>query len=137
MSAFPTMKRTTFVMSVRRLIVRAIFPVSLLSSSLSLWAQATRPAAETTSAVKPPTEAVVLSPFEVSSERDSGFVAASAFSGGRLASELRDTPVSYSIITREFIDALNLTDLQSAADWNTSSTVAVDNGQQNFFFSPV
>ena len=47
-------------------------------------------------------------------------------SGGRLASELRDTPVSYSVITREFIDALNLTDLQSAADWTTGGTYAYD-----------
>lgn len=73
-----------------------------------------------------PGETVVLSPFEVSSERDTGFVAASAFSGGRLASELRDTPVSYSIITREFIEALELTDLQSAADWTTGGTLAYD-----------
>src|SRR5262245_36682413 len=66
---------------------------------------------------KSSTDAIVLSPFEVSTERDTGFVAASALSGGRLASDLRDTPVSYSVITRDFIDALNLTDLQAAADW--------------------
>src|SRR5436190_15027057 len=80
----------------------------------------------TTMSGKTAPDAVVLSPFEVSSERDTGFVAASAFSGGRLASDLRDTPVSYSIITREFIDALNLTDLQSAADWTTGGTLAYD-----------
>jgi outer membrane receptor protein involved in Fe transport len=82
-------------------------------------------------------ETVKLSPFEVSTDRDTGFAAASSMAGGRLASDLRDTPVAYSVITREFIDALNLTDLQSAAEWTTSSTVAVDNGQQNFFFNPV
>src|SRR5688500_5738091 len=82
-------------------------------------------------------EAIKLSPFEVNTSRDTGFAAASSMAGGRLASDLRDTPVAYSVITRDFIDALNLTDLQSAADWTTSSTVAVDNGQQNFFFSPI
>jgi outer membrane receptor protein involved in Fe transport len=82
-------------------------------------------------------ETIKLSPFEVNTSRDTGFAAASSMAGGRLATDLRDTPVAYSVITREFIDALNLTDVQSAAEWTTSSTVAVDNGQQNFFFSPV
>ena len=68
----------------------------------------------------------MLSPFEVSTERDTGFVAASALAGGRLASELRDTPVAYSVITRDFIDALNLTDLQSAADWTTGTSYEHD-----------
>ena len=84
-----------------------------------------------------PAEAVVLSPFEVSTEKDNGFAASGSLAGGRLASELRDTPVAYSVITREFIDALGITDLQSAAEWATSSTLNVDNGQQNFFNSPV
>lgn len=93
---------------------------------------AARPSVET-----PSSDAVKLSPFEVNTSRDTGFAAASSMAGGRLASDLRDTPVAYSVVTRDFIDALNLTDLQSAAEWTTSSTVAVDNGQQNFFFNPI
>jgi outer membrane receptor protein involved in Fe transport len=84
-----------------------------------------------------PTDAVLLSPFEVSSERDTGFAAASSLAGGRLASDLRDTPVAYSVITRDFIDALGITDLQSAAEWATASTLNVDNGMQNFFAAPI
>ncbi|MBL9213663.1 MAG: hypothetical protein JNL92_24580 [Opitutaceae bacterium] len=104
--------------------------------------QSTTPAATDTATLRPtapvPTEdAIRLSPFEVNTSRDTGFAAASSMAGGRLASDLRDTPVAYSVVTREFIDALNLTDLQSAAEWTTSSTVAVDNGQQNFFFNPI
>ena len=79
----------------------------------------------------------MLSPFEVKSDRDTGFAASSSLAGGRLAGDLRDTPVAYSVITRDFIDALGITDLQSAAEWATSSTLNVDNGQQNFFASPV
>ncbi len=82
-------------------------------------------------------DAVVLTPFEVTSDRDTGFAAASALAGGRLATDLRDTPVAYSVITREFIDALALTDLQSAAEWATASTLNVDNGMQNFFSAPI
>ena len=40
-------------------------------------------------------EAVVLSPFVISTGRDSGFVAASSLAGGRLAGDLKDTPVAY------------------------------------------
>ena len=86
---------------------------------------------------KIPSDAVVLTPFEVSTEKDNGFAAAGSLAGGRLASDLRDTPAAYSVITREFIDALGITDLQAAAEWATSSTLNVDNGQQNFFASPV
>ena len=121
-------------------------PAPLLSCLLAL-AAAPAPAqvAPASSSLPPPRpvatvpseEAVRLSPFEVSTDRDTGFAAASSMAGGRLATDLRDTPVAYSVVTREFLDALNLTDLQSAAEWTTSSTVAVDNGQQNFFFNPV
>lgn len=81
--------------------------------------------------------AVVLTPFEVNTDKDSGFAAASSLAGGRLAGDLRDTPAAYSVITRDFIDALGLTDLQSAAEWTTGGTLNVDNGQQNFFASPI
>lgn len=60
---------------------------------------------------------IVLSPFTVSTERDTGFVAASSLAGGRLAGELRDTPVAYSVITRDFIDALGLDNVSDAAAW--------------------
>jgi len=81
--------------------------------------------------------AITLSPFEVNSDKDTGFAASSSLAGGRLAIDLRDTPASYSVITREFIDALGITDLQNAAEWTTGGTLNVDNGQQNFFASPI
>jgi hypothetical protein len=75
---------------------------------------------------------VTLTPFTVNSDRDTGFAAASALAGGRLASDLRDTPAAYPVITREFIEALNLTDLQSAQNWTTGSTFNSDIGTYNF-----
>lgn len=120
----------------------ALSTLLFLTATSGAWAQATAPSSPTSpaagpSGATPSSEAVKLSPFEVNTDRDTGFAAASSMAGGRLASDLRDTPVAYSVVTRDFIDALNLTDLQSAAEWTTSSTVAVDNGQQNFFFSPI
>ncbi len=77
-------------------------------------------------------EAIALTPFTVNTDKDTGFAAASALAGGRLASDLRDTPAAYSVINRDFIDALNLTDLQSAQNWATGSTFQSDIGTFNF-----
>ena len=76
---------------------------------------------------------VELSPFTVNSDRDRGFVAASALAGGRLSTDLRDTPVAYSVLTRDFIDALNLTNLSMAQQWTTGFNEIEDDGRQNQF----
>ena len=44
---------------------------------------------------KPTEDTLVLTPFTVDARRDLGFVAASALAGGRLAVDLKDTPVAY------------------------------------------
>src|SRR4051812_18690949 len=53
-------------------------------------------------------EPIVLSPFTVQTQADTGFVAAQAVSGGRLSTELKDVAAAYSVLTRDFIDALQL-----------------------------
>jgi outer membrane receptor protein involved in Fe transport len=73
-------------------------------------------------------EIVGLSPFEVRTERDKGFVAASSLAGGRLAGDLKDTPVAYSVLTKDFIDALQLTDLNEMAMWAPNSVSRSDMG---------
>ena len=78
---------------------------------------------------------VVLSPFAVNAERDVGFVAASALAGGRLATDLKDTPAAYSVLTRDFIDALSLTSLTDAQQWSPSFNQIEDDGRQNQFGS--
>lgn len=80
-------------------------------------------------------EKVVLSPFSVNAARDQGFVAASALSGGRLSTDLKDTPAAYSVLTRDFIDALNLTSLTKAQQWSPSFNEIEDDGRQNQFGS--
>ena len=93
---------------------------------------APRPATSTTPA---PTrdETVVLTPFTVDATRDTGFVAANALAGGRLATDLRDTPVAYSVLTREFIDALGVSDVTEAAAWTTNAAFAKDDGRSTQF----
>ena len=65
-------------------------------------------------------EAVKLDPFQVAADSDVGFVAASSLAGGRIATALKDTPVAYSVITKEFLEAFSITDVVQAAEWTAS-----------------
>ncbi len=88
-------------------------------------------------AAPPPEAAIVLNPFTVTTERDTGFVAASSLAGGRLASDLRDTAVDYSVQTRDFLDALNLTNLIEASRWTVNSYDIGDDGNETAFNNPL
>ncbi len=70
----------------------------------------------------------MLSPFTVNATRDEGFVASSSLAGGRLSTDLRDTAAAYSVQTRDFIEALDLTDLAKAADWAVNAIQVRDDG---------
>lgn len=74
-----------------------------------------------------------MSPFEVNTAKDVGFVAASSLAGGRLAGDLKDTPAAYSVQTREFIDALGLENLNEASEWTINSASLVGAGDQEIF----
>ena len=53
-------------------------------------------------------ERITLTPFEVRDDKDTGFAASSSLAGARLSTPLKDTPVAYSVITAEFLDAFNI-----------------------------
>ena len=63
-----------------------------------------------------------LDPFTVNADSDVGFVASSSMAGGRINTALKDTPVAFSVITKEFLDAFNITDMTSASNWSTNAT---------------
>lgn len=80
-----------------------------------------------------PEETLILSPFQVRAERDVGFVAASSLSGGRLATDLKDTPLAYSVMTRDFLDALQLKDTEEALLWAVSAYSSPNDGTDKIF----
>lgn len=84
--------------------------------------------ASSTSQAPADEDVIILSPFEVRTDRDVGFVAASSLAGGRLAGDLKDTPIAYTVLTKEFIDALQLTDLTEMARWSTNSMDVPNDG---------
>ena len=76
------------------------------------WAGAAEPARPATS-VPPASEVVELSPFEVNTSRDLGYVAENTLAGSRLNARLRDTAGSVAVLTKEFLDDLAITDRKS------------------------
>ena len=74
-------------------------------------------------------ETVLLNPFEVSTAKDTGYVAGSSLAGGRAETPLRLTPASISVMTREFMDDLNINSLEAASNWAIS--VMPGNERQN------
>ena len=77
-----------------------------------------------------PDAAVKLDPFSVSASSDVGFVAANSLAGGRIATALKDTPVAYSVLTSEFLEAFNINDAGKAADFSVNTNQYVNDGLQ-------
>jgi hypothetical protein len=71
--------------------------VMSLASAFAQTAPATPVRAGTATTPPPSSETILLSPFEVSTERDTGLVASSALAGGRLNLDLKDVPAAYRL----------------------------------------
>ncbi|MEO6246260.1 MAG: TonB-dependent receptor plug domain-containing protein [Opitutaceae bacterium] len=66
-------------------------------------------------------EAVTLSVFEVSAEKDTGYVASTAMSGTRTNEKLENLPNSISVLTQDFLQDLALNSYFDAVDFAMSA----------------
>ncbi len=107
----------------------------VLLGCLAGWplAAQTAPAASKTTAAKD--ETILLNPFEVSTAKDTGYVAGSSLAGGRAETPLALTPASISVMTREFLDDLNIIGLEDAVKWTVSVMPGNENQNQTPFGS--
>ncbi len=69
------------------------------------------------------TEVVALSPFEVTAGADHGYQAISTLAGGRIQTELKNTPATISILTKEFMEDLALDSNVDFASWAPNSEI--------------
>lgn len=88
--------------------LRTVFPTALLAIALPLAAQ-TPP---TTPTNRGNDEAVVLSPFEVKTDKDTSYGALNSNSITRFNMELDKTPIVADIFTQQFIDDVGATTLE-------------------------
>ncbi len=109
---------------------RSLAVIAALAAGLgSTDAQTIAKPSSNSSTVTVKEDTVLLNPFQVSTDKDTGYVAASSLAGGRADTPLKLTPASISVMTREFRDDLNITNLTDAAGWTlnmdrTDSTTA-------------
>ena len=116
----PTKHRTQ-----ARSVIAAVAATLGLSLGLSNLAAQTAPAASGSTGQE---AAVKLDPFSVSAQSDVGFVAANSLAGGRIATALKDTPVAYSVLTSEFLEAFNINDAGKAADFSVNTNQYQNDG---------
>jgi hypothetical protein len=60
---------------------------------------------------------ITLTPFEVNTSKDRAYAAGNTLSGGRVDTPLAITPGSISVMTKEFLDDFNITDMNQAANY--------------------
>jgi iron complex outermembrane recepter protein len=93
-----------------------LFLAAAVASPLLAQTPAPRPP------VPAPPEVVTLSEFEVSTNRDTGYLATNATSGTRVNTALREIPLNISVISQEFLQDAAIYDVDSILQWNASNT---------------
>ncbi len=66
-------------------------------------------------------ETILLTPFQVSTDKDRGYFGGSTLAGGRADTPLKITPASISVMTKEFLEDFDLTDMNQALSWTVGA----------------
>jgi outer membrane receptor protein involved in Fe transport len=110
-----------------------LFSIGFLLLTSSLLAQAVAPA-PTAPASNPPkttvtpvttveSEAIVLSPFEVTTTADSGYTTATTLAGNRLSTNLSDLGSAISVINEQFLRDIGATNNETLLQYTTNTEV--------------
>ncbi|HLP08167.1 MAG TPA: TonB-dependent receptor plug domain-containing protein [Opitutaceae bacterium] len=99
-----------------------------LLSALSLgtgtiWAQAAASEKPAPADVETEDEAVVLSPFVVTAEEDTGYLANATAVGGRVRTDLKDIASAISVVTAQFLTDTKAKDNQTLLQYTTNTEV--------------
>ncbi|MBL9200851.1 MAG: TonB-dependent receptor plug domain-containing protein [Opitutaceae bacterium] len=73
-------------------------------------------------AAKPDDATVTLSPFEVRTDKDTGYTATNTLAGSRLNTSLRDTPAAISVFTKEFLDDIGAINVTEALEYGLNGS---------------
>jgi len=109
----------------------------LLACSLPLSSHAqTNPAPAAASAAVDDS-VVVLTPFEVNSTRDVGYLAQNTLAGSRLNTELKDTAAAISVLTPEFLKDLGATNMKDIILFQNNAVPDFGDADSNFNGNPM
>lgn len=114
----------------------ASFAGLLLGAAALLWplsatAQQTAPNRTDDAAARDEEEAVVLSPFEVTTDKDNGYGATNAISGSRVNTAIKDIPIPIHVITNDFINDIGATDLRRSLSYVAGIGLQSQNDLEN------
>jgi len=73
-------------------------------------------------------ETIVLSPFEVSATKDTGYQATETLAGTRIRTDLRDVGSAIQVITKEFLQDVGATNSATLLQYTTNAEVAGTRG---------
>lgn len=102
--------------------------VLMFLSALSLgtgttWAQTTAPAKDPDSRAALGEDVITLDPFTVTTDQE-GYKADDTLAGGRVRTNLKDTPSSLSVVTKKLMDDLNVRNQEDLFVYTTSTEVS-------------
>src|SRR5678815_4342680 len=108
-----------------------------LAPTPGLFAQAVVPPPSGPTTETKKDDAVLLSPFEVSSGSDEGYAARETLAGTRFKSELKDVPSQVSVMTKEFLEDIASVTIEDAYRYsinveNTTEYMSATNGGGDF-----
>ncbi|ACB75274.1 TonB-dependent receptor plug domain-containing protein [Opitutus terrae] len=99
--------------------------VAAMMAATASWGQV---APGATPESPPDDEVIVLSPFEVSAEAQSGYAAATTLAGNRLNTDLRDIGNAVSVITSQFLQDVGATNNETLLQYTTGTEVGAAYG---------
>ena len=108
---------------------KALYASLALAGAWPLVGQDARPApAPTTPPAASEEEVVVLSPFEVTAESDTGYVATDTLAGTRIRSDLKDIGSAISVVTKDLMNDIGATDATTLLQYTTNTEVGGTRG---------
>ncbi len=115
----------------------AALALSLIVSVPTIFAQSTTTPSRPDAENETRDEVVTLSPFEVSTKGDTGYTVTSSLAGGRVNTELKNSPNVINILGAEFLKDIASTDILDAAQFalnvqTADPAVGTNNGQPSF-----
>lgn len=82
---------------------------------------ATRPAATTLAPSRPDSDVVVLSPFEVKTDKDYGYLKTNSATATRIGTEIQKVPLNISVLSEDFIRDTQMSDIQDVLRYQSSA----------------
>lgn len=100
----------------------------MLLAAASPWPLVAQTAAPASNEAPADSDIIQLSPFEVSSTRDTGYQATETLAGTRIRTNLADVASSISVVTKEFLQDVGATDSGTLLQYTTNAEVAGTRG---------